>query len=283
MVKKKPSYNNYNGFLIPQGFPIEGFQSGLAYVAQPDDIFIATYPKCGTTWTMYIVWLILHNGEPLEPTKRLEQFYPHLEEVGKETINALPSPHVIKTHLPYGMTPYHPQSKYIYIARNPFDCLVSFYHHTRRFIKHYDFAEGQFDVFFECFIQGEVDFGDYFDNLTSWYEKENEHFVLFLTYEQMKQDIEASIKKIACFIGCKQVIEDKFVMKKIISHSSFSSMSRDQQRWSSKRPDHMPAFIRKGKVGDWRSYFSDEQKARLMNKLLSKGDVKSLWDQAILS
>lgn len=26
------------------------------------DIFLATYPKCGTTWTQFIIWGILNDG-----------------------------------------------------------------------------------------------------------------------------------------------------------------------------------------------------------------------------
>ena len=127
-MNKKPNYYNHNGFLMPMGFPIEGFTSALQYQAQESDIFLVTYPKCGTTWTQYILWLMQHQGEPLSPSEKLETYIPHLEEVGKETVEKLPKPRVIKTHLPYNLTPYNPQAKYIYVARNPFDCLVSFYH-----------------------------------------------------------------------------------------------------------------------------------------------------------
>lgn len=115
--------------------------------------------------------------------RKTRRLYPHLEEIGKETIEKLRQPRVIKTHFPRQLTPYHPAAKYIYVARNPFDCVVSFYHHTRGFIQHYNFADGTFDDFFECFIRGEVDFGDYFDHLLPWYEYRDEENVLFLTYE----------------------------------------------------------------------------------------------------
>jgi hypothetical protein len=57
-------------------------------------------------------------------------------------------------------------------------------------------------------------------------------------------------------------------------------MSRDQQRWSSRRPDGMPAFVRKGVVGDWRSLFSPSQAARLLAKCeqrLVGTDLAELW------
>ncbi|NEQ41477.1 MAG: sulfotransferase domain-containing protein [Okeania sp. SIO3I5] len=253
---------------MPMGFPPEGFSSGISYQAQSSDIFIATYPKCGTTWTQYLVWLILNNGQPLLASETISEVSPHLEEVGKEAIAKFTSPRIIKTHLPYNLTPYNPEANYIYVARNPFDCAVSFYHHTRGFIKHYDFADGTFDDFFECFITGEVDFGDYFDNLVPWYEHKDDNNVLFLTYEEMKYNPQKAVFKIATFFGSKYVetLKNEQVLNQIMTHSSFENMSKKQERWSSKRPENMPSFIRKGKVGDWKNYFSPEQTKRLMDK-----------------
>ncbi len=264
------------------GFPVEGFASGLSYLAQPGDIFIATYPKCGTTWTQHIVWLILHQGEPLPSHKSIAVEMPHLEEVGKESILALPLPRVIKTHLPFEMTPYHSEAKYIYVARNPFDCVVSFYHHTRGFIQHYDFADGTFNDFFECFITGEVDFGDYFDHLLSWYEHQTDKNILFLTYEVMKQNPQNAILKIADFLGEQYLeqVQNLEVMNLVLEHSSFKSMSQDQTRWSSQRPENMPPFIRKGEIGDWQNYLSLEQTRRLTEQLQVRTqgtDIAALW------
>lgn len=268
---------------MPMGFPPEGFASGLSYEAQPGDIFIATYPKCGTTWTQHIVWLIQHNGDPLPAGKSMTVEIPHLEEVGKEVVASLPAPRAIKTHLPFQMTPYHQSAKYIYVARNPFDCAVSMYHHTRGFVKHYDFAEGTFDEFFECFIAGEVDFGDYCDNLMSWYEHKEDNNVLFLTYENMKVDKRKAVLEIANFLGTEYSsnLKDEEILNKVLEHSSFEDMSNNQSRWSSQRSENMPPFIRKGEVGDWTNHFSKEQERRLAEKFFirTKGtDAASLWN-----
>ena len=166
---RKPSYNKRGALLMPMGFPSGGLDSALEYRPEPDDIFVTSYPKCGTTWLQHVVYLMLNSGEPLAEGVTMNDVFPHLEEVGQEGVARLPRPRLIKTHLPFAMTPYLPQARYIYVARNPFDCAVSFFHHTRGFPKHYDFSDGTFDDFFECFVRGEVDFGDYFDNLMSWY------------------------------------------------------------------------------------------------------------------
>lgn len=281
-----PRYTVHDGLRMPMGFPVEGFASGQRYRAEAGDVFVATYPKCGTTWTQYIVYLLLHAGRPLAAGQRLDAVSPHLEEVGEAVVRALPVPRVIKTHLTFGRTPWHPQAKYLYVARNPFDCAVSFYHHTRGFPKHYDFAEGTWDVFFECFLRGEVDFGDYFDHLLSWWPKRTEPNVLLLTYERMLEDPTAAVRTIAQFVGgtAARAVEEPGVLERVVEHSSFGQMRLDQRRWSSARPADMPEFVRKGATGDWVNYFSAAQARRLAQRLLARTagtGAESLWPELV--
>ena len=278
----KPSYTLHKNFRLPMGFSTENFDSGLTYLPQARDTFIATYPKCGTTWTQHIVWMLSHDGKPLPLGKNINLEVPHLEEVGSDFVKSLSEPRFIKTHLTYDLTPYNPDAKYIYIARNPFDCAVSFYYHTQGFIKHYDFAEGTFDDFFECFINGEVDWGDYFEHLLSWVEHKNDQNVLFLTYESMKNNPKINIIAIAKFLGDNYVekIENPQIIESILDHTSFTSMSKNQSRWSSQRPANMTPFIRQGKVGDWKLHFSVSQTQRLTQKfrMITAGtNAENLW------
>jgi hypothetical protein len=257
---------------MPMGFPVEGFDSGQRYRAQPGDIFVATYPKCGTTWMQYIVHLLLHGAKPLPAGANINEVFPHLEEVGEHVARALPEPRTIKTHLPFERTPWHSQAKYIYVARNPFDCVVSFYHHTRGFPKHYDFAAGTFHTFFELFLRGEVDFGDYFDNLGSWLPQMGKPNTLFLTYERMLAAPADAVAAVGAFLGgaAARTASDPELAPSVLEQSSFGSMRRDQQRWSSARPKDMPAFVRKGVVGDWANHLSPDQARRLAAKTVER-------------
>ena len=283
---RRPRYVLHDGFRMPMGFPVEGFVSGQRYRAAAGDVFVATYPKCGTTWMQYIVYLLLHGAEPLRSGERLDALFPHLEEVGAEAVGALPSPRLIKTHLPFERTPSHPGARYIYVARNPFDCAVSFYHHTRGFVRHYDFADGTFDEFFECFVRGEVDFGDYFDNLMSWLPRASDPNVLFLTYERMLADPPAAVAAVGAFLAgaAARVAAQPALVARIVAASSFDSMSRDQRRWSSERPANMPEFVRKGVVGDWTQQFSREQARRLAAKFAERTrgtSAATLWPDVL--
>src|SRR5690606_6399436 len=129
----RPKYTIHDGFRMPMGFPVAGFASGLRYRPQSSDIFVSTYPKCGTTWMQYIVYLIVNEGRAMPPGRNIGDVFPHLEETGAEAVETLPEPRLIKTHLQFSMVPFDPATKYIYVARNPFDCAVSFFHHTRGF------------------------------------------------------------------------------------------------------------------------------------------------------
>lgn len=101
--KKTPKYTNHDGYLMPFGFPAHNFTSSLSYEPEPNDLFIATYPKCGTTLTQYMVYLLLNNGTPVQKDEKLDQLFPHLEEVGADYVRnhaVRKSDHrLIKTHL----------------------------------------------------------------------------------------------------------------------------------------------------------------------------------------
>ncbi|MEM7254333.1 MAG: sulfotransferase domain-containing protein [Pseudomonadota bacterium] len=260
---RTPTYTLHDGFRMPMGFPIDGFTSALRYRSEPDDIFISTYPKCGTTWMQRIVYLIMHDGAPLPADQTMTTAIPHLEEVGSAFIDSLERPRIIKTHLPFDLSPHHPNAKVIYVARNPFDCAVSFYHHTRGFVNHYDFAEGTFDDYVTCFIRGEVDFGDYFDNVSSWLDHGDEPNFLLLTYEAMQRDLVDAIRRVGTFLGVNGA-QDRDILARIVRHASFGEMAKNQQRWSSARPTGMTPFVRKGIVGDWQNHFSPTQTSALL-------------------
>ncbi|KAH8028851.1 hypothetical protein HPB51_019940 [Rhipicephalus microplus] len=112
----RPLTRVIEGMLWSHYFPEQCVRSALAYEPLPGDVFVVSYPKCGTTWLQYIVYNIYSGGVP--PRNR-EQFWdntPFLEMRGAERSILRSKPGAIKTHLPFDRQPYSPQAKYAVLS-----------------------------------------------------------------------------------------------------------------------------------------------------------------------
>ncbi len=221
------------------------------------------------------MYLILNDGVPLPPDRRLDVVFPHLEEVGREFIETMATVlgghRLIKTHLPFDIVPNNPRAKYIFVTRNPMDCVVSFYHHTVGFPKHYDFANGDFDAYFDLFLNGRVDHGDYYDYTRRLLDHKDDPNVLFLRYETGRGNTREYVLEIASFLDesiypARLLADDERVLKLVLEHSSLDSMKKDPRRWCSDRTGFQP-FIRRGSTGGWKELLSEEQAALLQRRL----------------
>ncbi|XP_054710875.1 amine sulfotransferase-like [Uloborus diversus] len=298
------------GLRIPTLFSADAFRSGMRYKPRKDDVIIATFPKCGTTWTQHVVDLIFRHGE--KPASSIDAIMtPFLDAAGAEGAENVPRPGSLKCHYPFHMVPWSDDAKYIYVTRNPKDACVSFYHHMKN-ISGIGVSES-FDSFFDRFIAGNVDYGDYFDHLLGWYKHRNDPNVLFMTYEEMKKDIKAAILKIASFMDDKLYAEplrsDPEKLENIVKYSSVKHMKESvnkamedmfntpkEEALKSNMPEPMKKliatrntsekhnpntgnFVRKGIVGDWRNHFSEEQSKRMDEKFAerTKGTEIANW------
>ncbi|CAN8000498.1 unnamed protein product [Ixodes hexagonus] len=303
--KPAPVYREVEGLLFSYYFTDESVRSALAYKPRPDDVFIVSYPKCGTTWMQYLLCNIFSGGVPPRDAAEFEARSPFLEFAGAESATEMPRPGAIKTHLPFDKHPYSKYAKYIYITRNPYDCCVSYYHHTK-ISPGYFFEDGTFDRFFEMFVEGKGEYGDYFDHLLSWYEHRSDPNVFFLTYEDLKKDTEAWVLKMADFLGkeygdklrgdptlTKRIVEMSSVsyMKKVFNDACKTEMAhvspargslkvKDESVEAAIKKPMTGDFVRKGVVGDWRNCFSPEQIERMKQRIAAKTagcDVMQLW------
>ncbi|KFM59489.1 Sulfotransferase family cytosolic 2B member 1, partial [Stegodyphus mimosarum] len=260
-----------------------------------------------------IINLILKRGEPVTSTEEYFARTPFLEVVGEQGVKKMKRPGCIKIHLPFDRINFSNEAKYIYVARHPADCVVSFYHHTRYF-PIYSFSDGTFDEFFDLFVKGAVDFGDYFDHLLSWYEHRNEENIFFITFEAMKADHRTSILKVAKFLGQEYydflVANKEEILEKVIQYSSLEYMKGTTEKFwkeifsvsppeevqeespvlkkyaqlaaEAKTSGHCSIgdFVRKGTVGEGKITLSKEQLDKLNARIEEKtshSDVMNLW------
>ncbi|XP_052517578.1 sulfotransferase 1A1 [Budorcas taxicolor] len=243
--------------------PLQSFE------AWPDDLLISTYPKSGTTWVSEILDLIYQEGD-LEKCQRAPVFMrvPFLEfkapgvPTGVEVLKDTPAPRLLKTHLPLALLPktlLDQKVKMIYIARNAKDVAVSYYHFYRMAKVHPD--PGPWDSFLEKFMAGEVCYGSWYQHVREWWELSHTHPVLYLFYEDIKEDPKREIQKILEFVG-RSLPEE--TVDRIIQQTSFKEMKKNPMTNYSTIPteimDHsISAFMRKGLTGDWKSTFTVAQ------------------------
>ncbi|XP_062993327.1 sulfotransferase 1C2-like [Elgaria multicarinata webbii] len=249
---------------------IRGFQ------ARPDDLLICTYPKAGTTWIQEIVDLVQHGGDlqkcaraPIfERSPYIELFPPKPLSSGLELAEAMPSPRTLKTHLPVQLLPpsfWEHNCKIIYVARNIKDNAVSFFHFHRMNKLLPD--PGKWEEFLENFVAGKIPYGLWLDHVRGWWEAKDRHPILYLFYEDMKEDPAREIRKVAQFLGIELM---ESVLKHIVHHTTFESMKANPMANYTTVPsfimDHsVSAFMRKGTVGNWKEHFTVAQSERLDN------------------
>ncbi|XP_071478960.1 sulfotransferase 1A1-like [Diadema antillarum] len=284
----KETCYEYRGVVVPNHMTPRALAALENFEVRPDDTFVITYPKSGTTWMQLIMLLVLNEGNVAKLEGRhVMLMVPFLDIVDVSNFTDLskapplaayakdmPSPRILKTHclpdwLPVDIRSDDPEVKVIYVARNPKDAAVSLYHFCQslRYMPSYE----SWDEFFELFIAGRGPVGSWFENVLPWWRRRNHPNVLFLKYEDMKKDHRGAVEQVASFMG-KSLSDD--VIDRIVEASTFSAMKKSK----STNPDsyYVPAglttresstnigssFMRKGVIGDWKNYFTDEQNRR---------------------
>ena len=217
------------------------------YNPRPDDVFMVSYPKSGTTWMQNILYLLLHEG-------RLD--FEHISEVSPffdttfqaPSFDRIASPRVIKSHMLYSAIP-SADVKYVYIIRNIEDVLVSYYHHYCSF----QGFRGNLMQFLAMYESNNV-YGGYWGlHVAGWLQNQNKKQIHFVRYENLLADFDHELQKLAHFLDVQLtdvLIED------IKRQSSFDFMKANFEKFDyyyelAKR--RMPAppgqHIRQGKSG----------------------------------
>ncbi|XP_058118163.1 luciferin sulfotransferase-like [Anopheles ziemanni] len=239
-----------------------------------DDVWVITFPKCGTTWTQEMVWL-LNNGLDYDRAGKLslEDRFPFLELSGALTlmdgdsvgrVQDLKRPRHIKSHLPMMLLPEAVATvrpKIIYVSRNPKDAATSFYHHYRNIVGY----DGPKEYFFDAFLNDSLIYAPFGRHVRDYWEysKNPVGNCLFLTYEQMKRDLGGVIAKVSTFLG-KHYTESEVIELK--DHLSVDAMRNNK----SCNMDDLLEWARK-------TNYSDERKQNTKNefKFIRSGTVGS--------
>uniref|UniRef100_A0A8C8VQJ3 Sulfotransferase n=1 Tax=Pelusios castaneus TaxID=367368 RepID=A0A8C8VQJ3_9SAUR len=243
------------------------------------------FPFTGTVWSQNILSLIYYEGHrnETEKTETIDRV-PWLEyNFNKMNYGQRPSPRLFSSHLPYYLAPRglkNKRAKVIYVARNPKDVLVSYFH----FSKHaFIFEKVQdFNILMERFLAGKVLASSWFDHIRGWYTHRSDYNILFLTYEEMKKDLRSVVLKICNFLG-KQLTEKELDI--VVEKSIFSNMKSDpRSNYEDKAcilEKGRDNFLRKGTVGDWKNIMTVAQSEKFdkaFNEKMKDLPLKFIWD-----
>lgn len=236
------------------------------------DVYFDTFPKCGTHWG-YDILFMLQNGKAVYNTGML----PALDIATVDKIDALESPRVLVSHfyphhMPQAMV--DKQCKVVYIYRNPKDTAVSMQSFMKRIkVDNMKPYTGTWDNFFDLYMTTDLHYNSWFEHVKSWLNFKKKHPevpVMFLSFEDMKQDLRGCVQKLAEFLGTNQ---DPVFLDDVASKCEFNAMSKakssDGEETSMSKDGSNP-FFRKGEVGDWKNRFTVAQNEKFDKLLLEK-------------
>ncbi|XP_053954912.1 sulfotransferase 1 family member D1-like isoform X1 [Anastrepha ludens] len=263
---------------VPGSFQ-EYFQRIYNFQVNHDDIFISTFPKCGTTWIQEATWLLLNNLD-YETANRihlvdrsvymdLSLLYDTFHDDSITAAMQLKSPRCIKSHLPAHLLPHQiwqKRVKLVYCARNPKDVVLSYGH----FLRSKGAYGGSMQEFIDDFLNAESAYTPFWPHVFTMWQMRSEPNVFFTTFEEMKRDLRGVIKRLNEFLEKPNLSEAQ--MEKLLNHLSFENMRANQQVNPTKIIKNTDdrsnveadfQFMRRGIVGSYKDELSETNQRRL--------------------
>jgi hypothetical protein len=229
-----------------------------------DDVYVASYPRSGTTWVQVIAHLLVSGADDLEfahisdVSPWWERSLAHGSDAARR-FAAMRGPRLFKTHLHRRWLPAGART--IYVQRDPGDVAVSYYHLYRDYLG----FDGDLGAFIDRLIAGEVQYGRWSDHVASWSASPSPG-LLRVSYEELRRDPEEPIAAIAGLLGVAATARR---VRDIADATRFDRMKRHQDKF-----DHLGElvrqwgikpgrFVRRGGTGESRPLIAATQRRRL--------------------
>jgi aryl sulfotransferase len=251
---------------------------------------VATYPKCGTTWTQRIVDLLIHQSAA---PRQIMDTYPWLDatffapvEADLATLEAQTHRRAIKSHLPFDSLPIYAEVKYIHVARDGRDACFSMHNHQLGFTEAAGRAVAAANGWpegagppptpqdpREYYLQwiGEAEAGGtgmgadlpFFDyEMTYWRERIRPNLLL-VHYNDLKADLAGEVRRISRFL---EIDTPDDLLGSLADAARFESMRADGDALLAKTKvyfDRGPErFLNKGTNGRWKDVLNEDDLAR---------------------
>jgi hypothetical protein len=262
------------------------------YAHRKTDVYLISYPKCGRTWLRLMMGYAIsrHFNLPAEQENLLLQGN-RLDFVVEGKTQSIPHITVVHDDRPMLKAPeelerskrWFRNKKVIFLSRDPRDVIVSSYFEMKKRghifgDNPYENREAVFDGSLSEFIDKKT---GGFDTILEYFNiwAANQHVprgFLLVRYEDIKADPTEELKRVVDFIDVKEVKEA--TLTEAVEFASFENMQRMERegRFSSgilkpgDQNDKESFKTRKGQVGGYRHYLSEEEIIDLNRKLSEK-------------
>jgi hypothetical protein len=226
--------------------------AGRSLTVFPDDTFLVSYPRSGNTWARFLIGNLVHQDVPVT-FANVESRIPEIYLFPNRVLRQIPRPRILKSH-----ECFDPRYKrIIYIVRDPRDVAVSYYHYAIKI----NWIDENYPIeeFVPRFVAAEFDVrarwaASWSDHVMSWVSMRNESDgFLLLRYEDMMQNTEQELSRVACFLSLEPRVE---LLARAVQLSSADHMrgleERQAREWqlTQKNRQDKP-FVRAAKSGSW--------------------------------
>ncbi|XP_031273360.1 cytosolic sulfotransferase 12-like [Pistacia vera] len=251
--------------------------------AQDSDILLVSTPKAGTTWLKAIIFALVNRlryvDDPQQHpllTNNPHELVPFLElqlyvDNQVPDLTNLATPRLFATHLPFVLLPTSVKDsacKVVYLCRNPKDTFVSLWHFANK-LRPAEKGKNCLEEIFDRFCRGVSICGPFWDHVLGYWKASLEfpERVMFLKYEDMKEEPEVHVRRLAEFLGCPFSAEEetKGLVDSILKLCSFDHLSNLEVNRSGKMSsgEEYNFFFRRGEIGDSENLLTSEMIERL--------------------
>ncbi len=231
--------------VTPARFPLIWFRH---HSFRPEDVFIGSYPRSGTTWSRFVMFEMLTGQEG-----GFNEVNGFLHGVGSHWTGARILPNggrLIATHEQYWKQ-YH---KAIYLVRDVRDVLLSEFAYTTAL----EYFNGDLDKFMNIFLTKKINaFGPWQKHVSTWLNSPiaNSPDFLLVRYEDLRQRPEEGFTRIANFLGLSC---DAETIRQAIAHNSLDKM-KEKEEIAPQRASVKSRFVRTGTVRGFQSKLNPAQ------------------------
>jgi aryl sulfotransferase len=277
--------------------PVTDTRRWQGFEPRDGDIVVATFSKCGTTWTQRIVDLLVHQSPDIRP---IGEISPWLDstifnpiEADLARLAAQTHRRYVKSHAPFDALPVWDSVKYIHVGRDGRDARLSWQNHLAGFRPEFmqriisnamslaqagggatrpppptptdprDFLLQWMEAMEAAPPDGPGADPHFFDfEATYWRERTREN-LLFVHYDDMIDDLAGEMQRISDFL---EIETPQGLMPALVDAARFATMKAQGDDLS---PGLKLAFdrgadrfINQGRSGRWREVLSPRDVAR---------------------